>query len=62
MGAHGGRPATVIAAVVAASMLAGVALTIHAPTAEAKKDKALVACPKKVGKYKLDDVWVYPRL
>ncbi len=54
----GPRPGLVIAAVVAASMLAGMALTIDAPAAEAKKDKTGVACPKKVGPYKLAETEV----
>ncbi len=39
-------------------LLAGGALTIDAPAVEAKKSDGLVACPAKVGPYKLDEITV----
>jgi len=54
----GSRPAlvTLVAAAVAAVMVTGSGFVVEGPTAAAAKTKSIVACPKKVGIYKLDDV------
>jgi len=58
MGGQPDRLTVVIATMVAAVILVGATLSVNAPAVAAKKSKGLVACPAKVGPYKLDEVTV----